>query len=53
MIKSREVRWTVHVVCLRELRNAYRILAENLEGRDYLEDMGADGRIILKWILRR
>jgi hypothetical protein len=26
---------------------------ENLRGRDYLEDLGADGMIILKWILRK
>jgi len=24
---------------------------ENLKGRDYLEDLGVDGMIILKWIL--
>jgi hypothetical protein len=24
---------------------------ENLKGRDHLEDLGADGRVILKWML--
>jgi hypothetical protein len=24
---------------------------ENLKGRDHLEDQGADGKIILEWIL--
>jgi len=26
-------------------------LLENLKGRDYLEDIGIDGKIILEWIL--
>jgi hypothetical protein len=27
-------------------------LAEDLKGRDYLGDMGADGRMILQWMCR-
>ena len=26
---------------------------ENLKERDYFEDLGLDGRIILRWILRK
>jgi hypothetical protein len=26
---------------------------ENLKGRDYLEDLDIDGRIIIYWILRK
>jgi hypothetical protein len=26
---------------------------ENLMGRDHLEDLGVDGKIILEWILRK
>jgi hypothetical protein len=34
------------------MRNAYKILVGKLEGRDYLEGLGIDGKIILEWILR-
>jgi hypothetical protein len=33
-----------------ETINAYKILFENLKGRDHSEYLGVDGRIILKWI---
>jgi hypothetical protein len=28
-------------------------LFENLKGRDYAEDLGVDGKIILEWILEK
>jgi hypothetical protein len=28
------------------------ILSKNLKGRDYMEDLSIDGKIILAWILR-
>jgi hypothetical protein len=34
-----------------EMRNAYKILDVKLKGRDHLEGLGVDGRIILEWIL--
>jgi hypothetical protein len=34
-----------------QMRNAYRILLGNLKGRDHSEDLGVDGRIILRQIL--
>jgi hypothetical protein len=34
-----------------EMRNAHNILVGNMKGRDHLEYVGVDGRIILEWIL--
>jgi hypothetical protein len=46
VIKSRKMRWVGHVVCMEEIE-MYRVFwLENLKGRDYLEDVGVDGRII-------
>jgi hypothetical protein len=36
----------------RNLSNEYKIMVKNLTGRDHLEDLNADGTIILKWILK-
>jgi hypothetical protein len=33
--------------------NAYRILVDKLKKRDYFEEVGVDGRIILKGILKK
>jgi hypothetical protein len=35
-----------------EMRNTNKILVGKSEGKIHLEDLGIDGRIILKWILR-
>jgi hypothetical protein len=33
------------------MRNVYKIFVGKSEGRNHLEDLGVDGRTILKWIL--
>jgi hypothetical protein len=34
-----------------EMRNTYKILFGKHEGKTHLEDLGVDGKVILKWIL--
>ena len=50
MIKTRRLRRAEHVAGQRERRGAYR---GKPEGRKYLKDPCADGRIILKRILEK
>jgi hypothetical protein len=47
MMKSRKMRLTEHVANMREKRNAYRVLLENLKERDHSEYLGLHWRIIL------
>jgi hypothetical protein len=47
------MRWVGHVASRGERRITYRILVCRPEGREHLEDLGIDGRIILKRILNK
>jgi hypothetical protein len=57
MNKSRRMRWAGYVVHMHRGRGeVYRpteVGEGNLRERDHLEDPGLDGRIILRWILRK
>jgi hypothetical protein len=44
VIKSRRIVWAAHVVSTGEMKNAYKILSENLKERDHSEDLSVDGR---------
>jgi hypothetical protein len=44
------MRWAGHAARISERRNT-KFWLENLKGRDHLEDLGVDKRIILKCIL--
>jgi len=35
------------------VRDAYRALVVKPEGKSHLEELGADGSIMLKWILKK
>jgi hypothetical protein len=37
---------------MRDRKNAYRDYVGNAEGKKYLQDLGLDGTIILKWIFK-
>jgi hypothetical protein len=53
VIKLRRMRWAEHVARMRERRGTNRGSVGTLSERDYLEDPGMDGRIILRWLFRR
>jgi hypothetical protein len=48
------VRWAeLWYWCVWEIRNTYIILVGSVKGRDTLQDVGIDGRIILKCIFNK
>jgi hypothetical protein len=49
VIKSRKIRWAGHVARMGDRRGAYRVLVGRPEGKSHLEDLGVDGKTILKW----
>jgi len=42
-----------HVAGMEETIWTYRGLEEKLERKNHLKDLGLDGRIMLKWILKK
>jgi hypothetical protein len=53
LIKSRRMRWTGLVECMRQIRNGYTILIAKLPGSSALGNPGIDGRTILERILEK
>ena len=53
VIISRRMRWAGHVARVGERRAYAGFWWGNLRERDHLEDPGIDGKIILRWILRK
>jgi len=53
VMNSRRVRWAGHLARVGERRGEYRILVGKSEGKRELGGPGVDGRMILRWILRK
>jgi hypothetical protein len=51
-MKSRRMRWVGHVTCMGKEEVHEGLWWGDLRVRHPLEDLGIDGRIILKWISR-
>jgi hypothetical protein len=45
VIKSRRIRWVGHVACMEDKA---KLWLEKLKGRDHLEELGLDRKIVLK-----
>ena len=52
-MKSRSMKWAGYVARIRDRRAAYWALVGDLRERAHLEDLGVDGRVILKWFFKK
>jgi hypothetical protein len=52
VIKTRRMKGVDHVAHMRNMRNAYKILARKPERKSPLKDLGVDGKL-LEWILEK
>jgi hypothetical protein len=53
MIKSRIMRWAGHVARVGDSEEYAGLLWGELRERNHLEDLGVDGKIIVKWICKK
>jgi len=53
IMKSKRMRWVGQAAYMVDRRSVYRVWWGELMERDYLEDMGVDGNIILKRIFKK
>jgi hypothetical protein len=53
VVNSRRMRWAGHVACMGVERGVHRALVGKPDGKRPLGDTDVDGRIILRWILRK
>ena len=53
VIKSRRMRWAGHVASMEKGRGVHKVLVGKHEGKSHWGDQEVDGRIILRWILRK
>jgi hypothetical protein len=53
VIKSRRMRCAGHVARMGDSRSVYRVLVGKPERKRSLEDTGLDGKIILRWIVKK
>jgi len=52
VIKSRRMKWAVHVARTGDRRGVYRVWRGNLRERDHWGNPCVNGRIILRWVFR-
>jgi hypothetical protein len=53
VINSRRIRWMGNTARIEEIKKYAKFWSENLKGRDYLENLGIDGRITSELILEK
>jgi hypothetical protein len=52
VIKSRRMIWKRHIARMQARRGTFTVLVGNVRKRDNLEDLGLDGKVILKWVFQ-